>query len=72
MAESSCLPLVLLALAASTALAAPDLARQLDLFDPGRAATEAAGLNVSRSCSEAMAAFADGLNAHDEWASKSK
>jgi len=71
MAESSCLPLVLL-LAASMVAAAPDLAQHLDLFDPGRAAAAAAELNVSRPCAQAMASFSDGLAAHDEWASKSK
>lgn len=70
MAAPSCLPLMVLA--ALAAVAASDLAYQLDLFDPGRAAVAAAELNVSRPCAVAMAAFADGLAAHDEWAAKSE
>ncbi|XP_059468522.1 nose resistant to fluoxetine protein 6 [Neocloeon triangulifer] len=69
MAESSCLPLVVLLLAAAAA-AAPDLARQLDLFDPARAASDAASTNVTVPCAQAMAAFADGLATHQDWAAK--
>jgi hypothetical protein len=72
MAAPSCLPLMVLAALAAAAVAASDLAHQLDLFDPGRAAVAAAELNVSRPCAAAMAAFAEGLAAHDEWAAKSE
>jgi hypothetical protein len=72
MAAPSCLPLMVLAALAAAAVAASDLAYQLDLFDPGRAAVAAAELNVSRPCAAAMAAFAEGLAAHDEWAAKSE
>lgn len=72
MAAPSCLPLMVLAALAAAAVAASDLAHQLDFFDPGRAAVAAAELNVSRPCAAAMAAFAEGLSAHDEWAAKSE
>ncbi|CAB3363851.1 Hypothetical predicted protein [Cloeon dipterum] len=70
MAESSCLVLAVLVLLAVVAAAAPDLAQQLDLFNPARAASDAASANVSLPCAQAMQAFAAGLARHEEWASK--